>query len=210
MIGADPFASADDAEAWLKRLRGDREGMRRLVDRATGQLDRLMRAHRAAAGDPYARDLRPELATRVRVGHGTGDQLADGRFASAYEVSLAGKRERRAERLSPNEHLAAMIGGRQQLLAADELVLRARADVAAGRPREAALQARIALECVLEEVPAAALGDLRARLEEDRAGVSEAAAAAVSGVPGAGLVAHVEAAVARMETALRRYRAHSG
>lgn len=209
VIDADPLPSAGEADAWLRRLRGDRDGTQRLVERTTRQLDRLMRAHRAAAADPYARDLRPELATRVRVGHGSGDQVADGRFASAYEVAPAPKRERRASRLSPQEHLAAMVGGREELLAADELVLRARSDLAAGRRREAALQARIALECVLEELSGEALGDLAAELEGDRAGVSEAATAALSGPPDDSLAAHVAASVSRMETALRRHRAIS-
>jgi len=210
VIAAEPFASPKEAEDWLRRLRRDRERLHSEVERGMRQLDRLMHAHRAAAADPYARDLRPELALAVRVGHGTGEQVADGRFSSAYEVPPTGKRARRIERLSPQERLAAMIGGHEDVLVSDELVLRARADVDAGRPREAALQARIALECVLEELPPAALGDLRAELEGDREGVSEAAAAALAGEPPRPLAARVEAAVQRMEKAIRRHRARSG
>lgn len=207
VISAEPFATASDGDDWLRGLRGDRDRMHSEVERALLQLDRLMRAHRAAAADPYARDLRPELALAVRVGHGTGEQVADGRFSSAYEVPPATKRARRIERLSPQERLAAMIGGREDVLASDELVLRARADVDARRPREAALQARIALECVLEELPAATLGNLRGELEGDRQCVSEAATAALTGEPSASLATGVEAAVRRMEKALVRHRA---
>lgn len=206
VIAPEPFASLDEADRWLRELRGDRERLHAEVERAMRRLDRLMHAHRAAAADPYARDLRPELALAVRVGHGTGEQVADGRFSSAYEVPPRRERARRIERLSPQERLAAMIGGREVVLTCDELVLRARADLDAGRSREAALQARIALECVLEELPPAAVGEL----EGDRESVSEAASASLAGPPPAPLAARVEAAVQRMERALHRHRAGSG
>ena len=45
-----------------------------------------------------------------------------------------------------------MLGGRDSLLVGEELLLRARLDLDAGRPREAALQARIALEALLGEL----------------------------------------------------------
>ncbi|MBA2566497.1 MAG: hypothetical protein ACR2IN_03865 [Thermoleophilaceae bacterium] len=210
VIAAEPFASPKDGEDWLRRLRRDRDRLHTQVEQAVRQLARLMHAHRAAAADPYARDLRPELALAVRVGHGTGEQVADGRFSSAYDVPPQSKRARRIERLSPQERLAAMIGGREEVLASDELVLRARADLDADRPREAALQARIALECVLEELPPASLGDLRTELEGDRESVSEAASASLAGAPPGPLAARVEAAVQRMEKAIRRHRAGSG
>ena len=210
VVMAEPFASLGEGDRWLRRLRRDRNRLHSEVERALRQLDRLMHAHRAAAADPYARDLRPALALAVRVGHGTGDQVADGRFSSAYEVPPESKPARRMERLSPQERLAAMIGGRDEVLVCEELVLRARSDLDGGRPREAALQARIALECVLEELPPAAFGDRRAELERDREKVSEAASASLAGAPPGPLAAHVEAAVQRMEKAIRRHRAGSG
>ena len=62
---------------------------------------------------------------------------------------------------APEERFAALLGGRESPLAAEELVLRARADLDAGRPREAALQARVALEALLAELgrpPSTGLG----------------------------------------------------
>lgn len=207
VVRAKPLGSAEGAGAWLDRLRRDRDGLERELRWATLLLNRLMRAHRAAAADPYARDLEPERALAVRVGYGSGGQVADGRFAAAYELPRRAKRMRRVERLSPQERLAAIVGGREPALASDELVLRARADIEAGRPREAALQARIALECVLEELADDALGDGRAQLGQDREVVSEAAAAALAGDPPADVAAQVERAVSRMEAAIRRHRA---
>src|SRR5919202_1454802 len=65
-------------------------------------------------------------------------------------------RLRRAETLAPQERLAALLGGSDEVLVAEELVLRARTDIDEGRPREAALQARVALEALLAELPGAA------------------------------------------------------
>jgi hypothetical protein len=206
VVGAEPLGSEGEASAWLERLSGDRELLEREVADAATTLNGLMRAHRAAASDPYARDLRPEAALVVRVGHGTGEQVADGRFTAAVEVPTgASRRTRRIERLTPQERLAAIVGGRRPVLAADDLVLRARVDLDAGRPREAALQTRIALECLMEEL-AGELGELGAELAGDRDGVSAAATKALSSEPGPELVARVEGAVERMEKALRRYR----
>jgi hypothetical protein len=80
-------------------------------------------------------------------------------------------------------------------------VLRARADLDAGRPREAALQARIALETVLSE--------LDEPVEADRAAVAEAANEALDHEPREELHTAVADAVAAMETALRRRRLRS-
>jgi hypothetical protein len=79
------------------------------------------------------------------------------------------------------------------------LVLRARADLDGGRPREAALQARVALEALLAELPGADLAD-------ERGPVGEAANAALRGdLPGE-VESALEAAVERMEAALKRRR----
>ena len=103
---------------------------------------------------------------------------------------------------APDERFAALLGGREATLACEELVLRARADADAGRDREAALQARIALESLLsemEKLPAAR----RQALEEDRGPVGQAANAALRGPVDRSAAGAVEAAVARMEAALR-------
>ncbi|HEV2075670.1 MAG TPA: hypothetical protein VGR10_05485, partial [Thermoleophilaceae bacterium] len=88
-------------------------------------------------------------------------------------------------------------------------VVRARADLNAGTPREASLQARVALECVLEELDPARLGALRTELEADRGSVIEAAGSALAGEPPARLQEQVASAVGRMERALRRHRARA-
>lgn len=146
---AKPFDSAADADEWLRinssELTGD-------VEDATRELNLVLRSHRAAACDPYARDVRPAQALVVRVGYGDGDQVADGHYTQAVELSKEPPKKRRGEALAPQERLAAILGGRDRLLVGEELLLRARLDIDAGRLREAALQARIALEALLEEL----------------------------------------------------------
>ena len=147
--------SADEAEAWLDRLRRDRDELEAEALDGAAELNAVLRAHRAAVADPYVRDVAPLGATVVRVGHGRGDQVADGRFESAVEVPPPSPRSRirrRADALAPDERLAAVLGRREPVLACEELVLRARADIDAERPREAALQARVALEAALAEL----------------------------------------------------------
>jgi hypothetical protein len=78
-------------------------------------------------------------------------------------------------------------------------VLRARADLDAGRPREAALQARIALEAALAELDASGL-------ENHRPGVGEAANQALARDPEPELQSAVHDAVKSMEAALRKRR----
>ena len=207
VVRAQPIGSEEEAERWLRGMRADRALLDREVARGVRELNRVMHAHRAAAADAYAPDVSAARALVARVGHGTGQQVADGRFTAAYEAPRGPKRPRRRERLSPQERLAAILSGRDRLLASDELVLRARADLDAGRRREAALQSRIALECVLEELRGDEQGRLRPELERDREAVSAAAGAALNDDPSDELIASVEEAVGRMETAIRRHRA---
>ena len=202
VVRAAPFASDDEGGAWLAALRSDRVRLEREASEAAAVLNRFLRAHRAAAADPWAPEVSPEHALVVRVGYGDGDRVAEGRFAAAYELPRRRPGSRRREDLAPTERLAAIVGGRERQPACEELVLRARADIDAGRPREAALQARIALEAVLAEVE---LED-QMGLDRDRAAVAEAANQALIDDPSREQQAAVGDAVDRMEAALRRRR----
>jgi hypothetical protein len=205
VIDTEPLDSADAAAGWLDDLRKDADAQTAAAAAAAAELNRLLRAHRAAAADPSARDVAPAGANTVRIGYGSGDQVADGQFAEAYDLPPDDDRSavrRRAAALAPDERLAAILGGRERVLAAEELVLRARTDLEAGHPREAALQARIALEALIAELDPEQAGDLSG----DREAVGRAANEALAGDPGPELQDEVEAAVARMDAALRRRR----
>ena len=205
VIAAEPFASVLEAEAWLAALKRDRGALAEEARLGAAELNRMLRAHRAAAADPWAAvEVSPAHALVVRVGYGIGDLVAEGRFDDALELPrtelAALSRARRGDTIGPGERLAALLSGRDELLACEELVLRARADLDAHRPREAALQARIALEAVLAELP----GEIDPELAAGRTEIGDAANAALRGHPPEHLQRAVAHAVERMERALRR------
>jgi hypothetical protein len=203
VIAAEAFASPLEAEAWLGALKRDREALREEAALAAAGLNRMLRSYRAAAADPWANEVSPAHALVVRVGYGSGDLVAEGRYDDALELPRSGNdgpaRARRSAAIGPGERLAAIMSGRDELLACEELVLRARADLEAHRPREAALQARIALEAVLAE-----LAPEDAELAASRGEIGDAANAALRGDPPPHLQSAVAHAVERMERALRR------
>jgi hypothetical protein len=198
LIRAEPLASAEEGELWLERLRKDGDALDAEVDDAARELNAVLRTHRAAAADPYVREVSRSVANIVRVGYGSGDRVADGRFAAAYELPEHTRRGRPAEAMAPLERLAAVLSGTEEVGVAEELVLRARLDLDANRPREAALQARIALEALLTEIGHAD------ELATHRGAVGDAANAALRGDLGPAQVAAVSDAVLEMRRALRR------
>jgi hypothetical protein len=195
VVRPEPFERPEAAAAWLDELRRDSDARDAELTRALAVVNRALRAQRAAAADPYAGDVSAGRALVARLGYGSGAALADGRFAEALELPRPGARRVRRSMEAPEERFAALLGGHEKPLAAEELVLRARADLDAGRAREAALQARVAVEALIAETDAAGL-------ERERDVVIAAAAAALAGEPPEG----VEEAVAAMEALLRRRR----
>jgi hypothetical protein len=159
------------------------------------------------------REVTLEQALVVRAGYGAGEEVADGRWTAAVEPSrdtdrAAGRAAaRRRAALAPQERLAALLGGRDAALACEELTLRARADLDAGRSREAALELRVALEAALAELEAwRGRRDLDDRIEElrdERAAVGDAANAALRGGLAEKTVADVARVLDRLEAALR-------
>ena len=194
VVSATPLSSPD---GWLADLDLDAE-----VESALAVLNRALRAHRAAAADPYVAEVSRERALVVRVGYGSGDELANGRFTEARELPRPGRRVKRSME-APEERFAALLGGREEIHPAEELVLRARADLNAGRPAEAALQCRVAIEALLELLKGSTEGD---RVGAHREAVAAAANEAVRGPIAAGNAAALEDAVAAMEQALKRRR----
>jgi hypothetical protein len=178
------------------------------VDEGLAVLNRVLATHRVAAADPHVREVSLDGALVVRVGYGTGDQVADGRWSEAVTVPVRRRRERRVAALRPQERLAAVLSGRDSTLACEELALRARLDLDAGRGREAALQLRVALEAGIAELEDAGPrgADMAQRvddLREQRGTVGEAANQALRGPLSPETAEAVEHALARLEAALR-------
>jgi hypothetical protein len=197
VVRPEPFASADHAAAWLFALRGNEEGLEAELHGGLSVLNRALRAHRLAAADPLVPEVSADRALVVRVGYGRGDAVAEGRYAEALELPRAGGRRVKRSMEAPEERFAALLGGREQPLVAEELVLRARADLDAERPREAALQARVALEALAAE---------RDAPTEHRDAVARTANAALAGNLSAADLEALTEAVKAMEAALRRHR----
>jgi len=203
VVRSAPFPSADDASSWLASADTDAE-----LDAAIVVLNRALHAHRVAAADPYVTEISAERALVARIGYGSGEEIVEGRFSEALELPRSGGRRRVKRSMeAPEERFAALLGGRAEALPAEELVLRARADLNAGRLAEAALQARVAIEALLAaQVAAEDFGPAGASLATHRDTIAAAANAALRGTPPGDSTAALDEAVAAMELALKRHR----
>jgi hypothetical protein len=184
----EPFDSEAGAAEWLEEAAGSEDSIDAVVGEGLDLLNRALHAQAVASADPLGTELRASAAVSIRVGHGSGKEVAAGRFAAAREVDVragSSPRRRRDEELRPQERIAAILGARERIDACETLILRARADLDAGRYREAALQLRVALEALLIELDGALaepghdedMGELGTRRKE----AGEAANAALRG-----------------------------
>jgi hypothetical protein len=189
-----PFASGEEAADWLAGADLESE-----LDAAVALLNRALHAHRVATADPYVTEVSAERALVARIGYGSGEEVADGRFGECLELPRSARRRPRRSMEAPEERFAALLGGREEVLPAEELVLRARADLNAGRLAEAALQARVAIEALLASLDSS---DVAVHREAVAAAANEALRGEVPGDSAASL----EEAVAAMELALKRRR----
>ncbi len=200
LIDARPLQG--DPEVWLRSADCEAEALTGLA-----VINSVLQRQRIVAADAAAHGIAPSQTLVLRVGIGGGEAVASGRWSSAVEVILGRGRARREAILSPQGRLAAVLGGRDAILACEELTLRARADVDAGRWREAALQLDCALRAAVAELASwAGQGDLDERIEllADAAETSaEAAQTALIGGLDADQIALLEASLVRLEAALR-------
>jgi hypothetical protein len=209
VIRPDSLGDEQAAAAWLAALRDDTERAAGELADSLGLINRAIHAHRTAVLDPNLPDVAGEHALAVRIGFGTGEELADGSFSEAFEVPRAARR-RRGEALRPQERLAAVMRGDEQVATCELLILRARADLDAGRTREAALQLSIALPALLgerEALTAEGQEDDLAALEERRSAAETAAAEALRGELGEDRATELRETLELAERVLRRQRA---
>jgi hypothetical protein len=202
VVRAAPFSTTEEAAEWLAAADLDDE-----LSAAVTVLNRALHAHRVATADPYVTEVSAARALVARVGYGSGDAVADGRFGEAREMPAEGVRRARRSMEAPEERFAALLGGREEVLPAEELVLRARSDLNAGRLAEAALQARVAIEALLmAQVASPDSGAAGGSLASHREAIGAAANAALRGELPGDSAAALEEAVAAMELALKRRR----
>ena len=79
----EPFASPEEAERWLAASIESDEAIDDLVTEGLAVLNRALFAQGAAAADPHFRELAAPDAIAVRIGYGTGEEVAIGRYTSA-------------------------------------------------------------------------------------------------------------------------------
>jgi hypothetical protein len=152
---SQPFAGETAAHSWLDELTTDEAALDELIGNATEVLNHALHVHAVISEDPHTQELSPSRAAAMRIGYGSGEQVARGEWAVAREIDAHGgtsRRRRRHDALRPQERTAAILGGREQLDACETLLLRVRADLDAGRAREAALQLRAGLDALLVEL----------------------------------------------------------
>ena len=156
----EPFGSEHDADRWLDAAVEVEDTIDALVADGIALLNRALHAHAAASADPHANELSPERAVAVRIGYGSGERGGGGSLRGGTRGRRPGggrvaPATARPKTSIPRSGSAAVLGGRERIDACETLLLRARADLDAGRDREAALQLRVGLEALLVELPGA-------------------------------------------------------
>jgi hypothetical protein len=195
VIEAEPLGG-NEARQWMRSLR-DESAAEQVVRAALGVVNRALHAAALTARDPQPRELGIGAALGVRAGLGPGDEVAEGHWSEALDLPAAAvRRRRRADALHADERCAAILGGRETPEPAETLLLRARADLDAGRVREFALQ----LEAGVEAMATGLDEGVDALRERVRAG----AAAARAGEVDAATLDELTEALAACERLLRR------
>jgi hypothetical protein len=218
-VKADPFANDSEAGRWLQELASDPDELADAAEDGLRLLNQALSAQRAASGNPYIHELGTERAQAIRVGYGSGEQVAEGEWLEARELEpgapvRGGRRGRREVELRPQERLAAILGGREQLDACETMLVRARLDLNTGRNREAALQLQVGVEALLVELRGALQDpgheeDMEV-LKERRGEVGNAANAALRGGLDDPTAESVRELLAIAERVLRRRRVLRG
>jgi PAS domain-containing protein len=208
VLADKPLEDAAEASRWLDGA-GDEEAQDLIAD-ALRTVNKVLHTQGVATWDPAGSGVSAERAAAVRIGYGSGEDLADGAWERAMDVPYSEPRRRRqADALRPQERLAAVLTGREDLDACETLLLRARADLDQGRLREAALQLSTGLAALLAELPGRAGPDQEedlATLEERRATTEAAAGEALRGAISEERAGELAETLAVCERVLRRRR----
>ena len=143
------FEDVASGSAWLKEtLRSRERGMQELRE-ATRIVNRALNAVRAESRDPLVQEIGATKALAIRMGHGTGDELAEGRWTEASQ--LPHQRRGRLEDVDPQSRVAAVLAGREEVHPAETLMQRARLDAQQGRDAEARYGLQAARGALREE-----------------------------------------------------------
>jgi hypothetical protein len=168
-IGASQ-ALADSAVAGrrLERLRREEAEREDVVDAVLQVLNVAVRAHRAAARDPYITEVTRADPRAVRFGYGEARPLTQGQWTEAFLAPPPrAPTVDRATRLGPSETVALALRDKLDLLESEELILRAILDIDQGRWRSAGLQLVGGLTLLRAELSAVRDRDLAAPVSDE-------------------------------------------
>lgn len=168
-IGASQAAtSRGEAASRLERLRRQEDEREELVEAVLGVLNTAVRAHRAAARDPYVAEVTRADPRAVRFGFGEARPLTQGQWTEAFLAPAPRPPSLdRAVRLGPSETVALALRGRLDLLESEELSLRATLDVDQGRWSAAGAQLVAAVDLLRAELRAARSAGVTVAVEDD-------------------------------------------
>jgi len=107
-----PFESDQQASAWLGKLAGDRKARGAEARAALELLNRALDALREAAEDPLVSEVGLNSALAIRLGYGSGEQLADGQWTEARQ--LPDPPPPRHLELDPQQQVAEELAGRAE------------------------------------------------------------------------------------------------
>lgn len=160
VTAAEELADPEQASAWLESVAGDARRRAAEVRSATLLVNRALHALRAGAADPMVADVAATRALAIRIGYGSGEELAEGRWTAARE--LPPPKRARHEEVEPQSRVAAVLAGRDRVHPAETMLLRARLDADQGRETEARF-GLAAAEAALAEDPSPHEQQLRKR-----------------------------------------------
>ncbi len=149
-VTGEPLSDAAEGDAWIEATLSDRERAPAEIRDATRLINRALHALRAGARDPLIQEVGASKALAIRIGHGTGQELAEGRWTAARE--LPRMKIGRVDTVEPQTRVAAVLAGRDEVHPAETLILRARLDLEQGRDAEARYGLRAA-RAALEDRP---------------------------------------------------------
>ena len=151
-VTGEGLETSAQGSAWLEEMMGGGGRGAEEVRTATRIVNRALSALRAGARDPLVQDIGATRALAVRIGHGTGDELAECRWTEARE--LARPRRGRLDDVEAQSRVAAVLAGRDDVHPAETLMLRARLDAQQGR-NDVAVYGLRAARAALKDRPAA-------------------------------------------------------
>jgi hypothetical protein len=114
---SEPFKDASEASAWLDGIASDGKGRSAAAREALELLNRALDALREAAEDPLVAEVGLNGALAIRLGYGSGEQLADGQWTEARQ--LPEPPPPRHLELDPQQQVADKLAGRKRDEAAD-------------------------------------------------------------------------------------------